>query len=336
MTHQREMLLRFRHFFFVTESGCRHFSGSLVELEAELDSRQAREQRRYLSKLSLLEEREVHNARVCRRRRRKKNVGRIRELARLPSRARLNENRGYAQMSQGRAAKLRRARIESVRAWAKAARRALAVELPLDLPMPQLPNTGADARIALERVSLAVAGRTLFADLSLSVGCERIAVTGPSGAGKTTLLQLILRRRPADSGRVRSELAHIGAIAQGAEDWRVDDSLLCLIASSSSAACLEQAAGLLLAHHFPLALAQRPMRSLSPGERFRAALICLVHRRPTVDLLVLDEPTAELDFLGLAALRRALLAWPGGLIVASHDRHFLAEIRADRTLTLGL
>jgi ATPase subunit of ABC transporter with duplicated ATPase domains len=127
----------------------------------------------------------------------------------------------------------------------------------------------------------------------------------------------------------------IGSIAQGAGDWALDDSLLGRLLDSSACTSLEDAAQLLLAHRFPLALAERPMASLSPGERVRAALICLFRRDPALELLVLDEPTLSLDFVGLAALTAALRAWPGGLVVASHDREFLDAIGIEQTIVLS-
>lgn len=92
---------------------------------------------------------------------------------------------------------------------------------------------------------------------------------------------------------------------------------------------------MLVAHKFPLALGQRPLRSLSAGERARAALICLFARLPAPELLILDEPTFSLDLLGQRALTQALRAWPGTLVVASHDREFLSQINVDRTIALG-
>ena len=84
-----------------------------------------------------------------------------------------------------------------------------------------------------------------------------------------------------------------------------------------------------MAHKFPLALGDRPLRSLSPGERARAALICLFRRAPPIEVLILDEPTYSLDLVGQRAMTEALRAWPGGLVVASHDRAFLSAIGAD-------
>src|SRR6185436_18517920 len=93
-------------------------------------------------------------------------------------------------------------------------------------------------------------------------------------------------------GSAARDPSRIGSIAQGASDWMLDETLL---------GCLhreQDAAALLVAHKFPLALGDRPLRSLSPGERARAALICLFRRAPAVELLVLDEPTYSLDLLG--------------------------------------
>lgn len=112
-----------------------------------------------------------------------------------------------------------------------------------------------------------------------------MAVVGPNGAGKTTLLELMLGLREPDLGWVRSDLARIGSIAQGGSDWMKDESLLSLVDGPEQ----------LVAHKFPLAPGQRPLRSLSPGERVRA----------------------------------------GGLVVASHDRSFLRQIGVEQWLELG-
>ena len=114
----------------------------------------------------------------------------------------------------------------------------------------------------------------------------------------------------------------------------LDESLAALLKLWTSPDGDGDVGKLLLAHKFPLALAGRPMHSLSPGERTRAALICLFRRSPTPELLVLDEPTHGLDLVGQSAMTSALAAWPGGLIVTSHDREFLEAIKVDRVIRL--
>lgn len=113
-----------------------------------------------------------------------------------------------------------------------------------------------------------------------------------------------------------------------------DESLLEHLLRMSCASGFDEVASILVAHRFPLALAERPLKSLSPGERVRAALICLLQRQPLVECLVLDEPTYSLDLAGETALRSVLRAWRGGLVVASHDEDFLNDIRIDRFLKL--
>ena len=334
VSHDRRILKRFHHFFIVAESGCHYFAGSCLELERCLAQDDADKQRQYVRNLNVLVEREQHNATVCRRRQRKKNVGRLRELARSTPRMRLNKKRSYAQVSQGRAAKTREDRIAAARGWAKAARRALSVALPLELVMPELPQADGRAVITLEGVGASVGERRLFEGLELQLRRDRLAVMGPNGSGKTTLLRIMLGLAAPTGGSAKRLAGRIGEVAQGATNWLSDESLvahLARVSADSSAAAL---ARILIVHQFPLALAERPLGSLSPGERVRAVLICLLQRSPAVELLVLDEPTDSLDFLGASALRSVLRAWPGGLVVASHDQDFLGTIGVERWLVL--
>src|SRR5262249_40026233 len=131
-------------------------------------------------------------------------------------------------------------------------------------------------------------------------------------------------------GTVRTEPSRIGAIGQEARDWQRAESLLTLLRFERPAATTDELSRWLVAQRFPLALAERPLGSLSPGERSRAALICLFARSPAPELLVLDEPTFSLDLLGQRALTDALRLWPGGLLIASHDRAFLEAIGVTR------
>lgn len=276
-SHDPLLLRDFEHFFVLSESGGRYFQGTLEELEASLEREQGVLQAAYLSRLHRMVEQAEHIDHVARRRARKKRYGRVRELDRATPRAILNQKRDAAQDNHGRDRRVRQARLDSVRQWALAGRRALRVELPLVLP-----ERGGEQGI-------------------------RWGVVGANGSGKTTFLSQIL---------ASSDPARTGSIAQGGVDWMREESLLSLVGNAE----------VLLAQRFPLALARRPLRSLSPGERVRAALICLFQNCPEMDLLVLDEPTCGLDLVGRRALREGLRAWKGGLVVASHDRDFLLQI----------
>lgn len=333
-SHDRRLLGDFEHFFIASESGCHAYSGTLEGLQLQLERDAQEAQQRYASHLQRLVAQEERIEFVGRRRDRKKRRGRCNELDRATPRILLNTKRGRAQVYQGRMKQQREAKLDFARQWTKSTRRALNVTLDLELPVPTLPDAGSDDIVVLQGATMQSASSVLFSALDLRVGRRRIAVVGPNGAGKTTLLEVILGRRFPTGGKAFRDLSKIGAIAQGGMDWLIDESLLSLLSGQVLHKQHDEVAKLLVAHKFPLALAERPLRSLSPGERARAALITLFERAPPVELLVLDEPTYSLDLVGQRAMTDALRAWPGGLIVASHDREFLAAIGVDTVIRL--
>jgi ATPase subunit of ABC transporter with duplicated ATPase domains len=139
----------------------------------------------------------------------------------------------------------------------------------------------------------------------------RRGILGPNGSGKSTWLRTQFQ-------------AGDGIIEQGAQDWMRDESLRDLLERYLS---WDHVAQHLVAHRFPLGLAERPLRTLSPGERTRAALLAVFQAVP--ERLVLDEPTWSLDSVGRAALTDVLTAWKGPLLVVSHDRTFLEALGTD-------
>ena len=335
-SHDRRLLDDFEHFFIASESGCHAYSGTLEGLQMQLERDAEEAQERYARNLQRLVEQEEHIEHVGRRRDRKKRHGRCRELDRATPPIRLNAKRSRAQVYHGRMKQQREAKLDFARQWTKSTRRALNVRLDLQLPVPTLPDAISDDIVVLQGVGVQMDGRTLFSQIDLRLARERIAVVGPNGSGKTTLLDVILGRRFPTEGKASRDLSKIGAITQGGMNWLLDESLLSYLSLQTVHRNDDELAKLLIAHKFPLALAERPMRSLSPGERARAALIALFQRTPAVEVLVLDEPTYSLDLIGQRAMTDALRAWPGGLIVTSHDKEFLAAIGIDREIRLVL
>jgi ATPase subunit of ABC transporter with duplicated ATPase domains len=332
-SHDRRLLSDLRHFLVLSEAGGHYFGGSLEELEQHLERDHVAHEQRYAQNLQRLAEREANTAHIARRRDRKKRRGRTAELDRGTPKIRLNAKRAQAQVYQGRFAQIRQQRLEALRNWTAASRRALDVRLGLELRAPVLPPVSTEPLVTLRGVSASARGRALFTELDFDLNRERVAVVGPNGAGKTTLLEIIAQERRPESGTARADLSRIGYIAQGGSNWLLDCSLREHLRELSIPDA--DSARLLVTHRFPLALAERPLRSLSPGERARAALIALFARVPAVELLVLDEPTFSLDLVGLRALKGVLRAWPGGLVVASHDLEFLGELGIERTVELS-
>lgn len=333
VSHDRVLLSCFNHFFIIAESGCHYFAGTFQELSRYLEQKTIDAEKRYMLKLQTLARKEEHRAKVLRRRRRKKNFGRISELERCTPKQRLNKKRSMAQESQGKAAKISQDRIRFCRELTLAGRRALTVNLPLALSVPKMDTSGSQELILLESVSAKYNRQFLFKDIDLSIGYERFAIVGPNGSGKTTLLNIMTGNIRPYTGKATID-GRSGFIAQGGVNWMKKESLLELLLMYAKRESVSEAAQIILMHKFPIALASRHLCSLSPGERVRAAMICLFQQTSETHVLVLDEPTYSLDLVGETSLRSALKAWPGALVVASHNREFLSSIGIDRRLTL--
>lgn len=173
-------------------------------------------------------------------------------------------------------------------------------------------------------------GDFVLGPVSLQVDAgERIGITGPNGAGKSTLLRLLLGDREPDAGS--SSLGSSVAIGQ------IDQTRTQLTGSAPLADAFEALVPEYTSAEVRTLLAKfglradhvlRPLDALSPGERTRAGLALLQARG--VNVLVLDEPTNHLDLEAIEQLEQALEAYEGALLLVTHDRRMLENVRLDR------
>ncbi|MCX7783299.1 MAG: ABC-F family ATP-binding cassette domain-containing protein [Meiothermus sp.] len=156
---------------------------------------------------------------------------------------------------------------------------------------------------------------------------ERIAIIGPNGAGKTTLLRVLLGLLPSDhpAGRVKTGPGvRIGYYDQKLSGFDPELTLFETLYRMLG----EKAHAALGGWMFPYEAQFKQVKQLSGGERARLALLSLSLQQ--ANLLVLDEPTNHLDLETVEALEQALLAYPGTLLLVSHDLFFLDQL-ATRT-----
>ncbi|MBO0803149.1 MAG: ABC-F family ATP-binding cassette domain-containing protein [Nocardiopsaceae bacterium] len=174
--------------------------------------------------------------------------------------------------------------------------------------------------------------RAVLGDLIVR-GPERIWLTGPNGAGKTTLLRAIAGRADLDGVAIRRHVP-VGFLPQRLDI--LDESLTVaqnVHAAAPEATPNEVRAGL-ARFLFRGARAEQVAGGLSGGERFRAVLATLLLAQPPPQLLVLDEPTNNLDMASVSQLEAALRGYRGGLLVVSHDNPFAENIGIDRRLRI--
>ncbi len=178
-----------------------------------------------------------------------------------------------------------------------------------------------------ERVNFSYAGRTVIRDFSARVlRGDRIGIIGPNGAGKSTLIKLLLGELVPDSGRVqRGTKLQVAYFDQQRAQLDPAATVMASVAEGSQTVTINgqarHVAGYLRDFLFPPERLQSPVSMLSGGERNRL-LLARLFAQPA-NLLVLDEPTNDLDVETLELLEELLLDYHGTLLLVSHDRAFL-------------
>ncbi len=184
-------------------------------------------------------------------------------------------------------------------------------------------------------------GKTILNNVTWRLGPgDRIGLLGANGAGKTTLLGLMTGELSPASGRIKiGKTVKFAKLSQDVRelDEFADDRIFSMIKREKTTFTVgkkEIGTGQLVEQlGFDSAQLQTPISDLSGGQRRRFQLLRLLFTEPNV--LILDEPTNDLDTDMLAAMEDLLDTWPGTLIVVSHDRYLLERVTDQQFALLG-
>lgn len=173
--------------------------------------------------------------------------------------------------------------------------------------------------------------KVLFTDFSFLIKPgDRIGIIGPNGAGKTTLLNIIANRQAADSGEIKiGETVKIGYYTQGEEELDGNKRIIEYIKEIAEVVHTKDGDMITaeqMLEHFLFSRAQQwtYINRLSGGEKRRLYLLKILMTEPNV--IVLDEPTNDLDTQTLSILEEYLHHFPGVVVTVSHDRYFLDSV----------
>lgn len=181
-----------------------------------------------------------------------------------------------------------------------------------------------------ENVSYAWDGQPIIRDFSTTIlRGDRVGIIGSNGCGKSTLLNLLLGKLQPDSGQIKlGSKVEVAYFDQLRAQLDVDATVIDNVAGGSDTVTVNGRAkhiiGYLQDFLFPPARARQPVKSLSGGERNRL-LLAKLFAKPA-NLLVMDEPTNDLDVETLELLEELLLDFQGTLLLVSHDRVFLDNV----------
>ncbi len=187
--------------------------------------------------------------------------------------------------------------------------------------------------IEAEKITKTFGDRPIVAPFSIRVHRgDCIGLVGPNGAGKTTLLKMLTGQLLPDSGTVKlGTNLEIATLDQKREDLNPEETLAHYLTDGRGENLLvngeqRHVTGYMKEFLFQPEQARTPIRNLSGGERARLMLARIMSR--PANLLILDEPTNDLDIETLDLLQEIVAGFPGTVILVSHDRDFL-----DRTVT---
>ncbi len=181
-----------------------------------------------------------------------------------------------------------------------------------------------------EHVDLSFGDRAVIKDLTVRImRGDRIGIIGPNGAGKSTLIKLVLGELTPDRGQLRrGTKLQIVYFDQQRDQLNPDATVMDSVGGGSQMVTIDgrtrHVAGYLQDFLFPPERLLSPVSSLSGGERNRL-LLARLFARPA-NLLVLDEPTNDLDVETLELLEELLIDYQGTLLLVSHDRAFLDNV----------
>ncbi|MEV5277204.1 ABC-F family ATP-binding cassette domain-containing protein [Streptomyces sp. NPDC052811] len=331
VSHDRELLDRVDRIADLREGQLTWYGGNFTAYESALRAEQEAAERmvRVAEADVQRQKRELSDANVKLARR--KRYGQKSFENKVVPKIVANNRRREAQVSAGKHRILHTERLDQARERLDEAVEAVRDDEEIRIELPYTKVHPGRAVLTLRELQLPYGAR-MEGELEVR-GPERIALVGRNGSGKTTLLRTLAGQLAPVAGEAATHVP-LRFLPQRLDV--LDDALSVVenVARYAPGATDNAIRARLARFLFKGPRAARPAGTLSGGERFRAALAALLLAEPAPQLLMLDEPTNNLDMASVRALTAALDAYEGALIVASHDVPFLESIGITRWLLL--
>ncbi|WP_421082938.1 ATP-binding cassette domain-containing protein [Rothia nasimurium] len=353
VSHDRDLLERVDEVLELRQGTLRFFTGNYsayrqaIDIEQDAAARHLREAKQVEQQENRERiEAETKLARAAR-------AGATAQAHRRGSRMSMGLAASSAQRSAAKVRQTHKGRLDAATATRKARERDIREDqaIYLDLPGTLVPagkrvleltlrqGTGADAsphQGEQEQAGDGAAAATPLPERLIVKGPERLRLTGANGSGKSTLLRAIMgEAQAADTAHYTCDyrVANTGYLPQRLA-LPQDQSMLQLVMDANPTLTEQQVRDDLARLLFRRERVHLPVGVLSGGERFRVALATVLLASPAPQLLILDEPTNNLDMASVDWLIQALASYEGALLVVSHDEAFCAQLGLTDVITL--
>lgn len=353
VSHDRDLLERVDEVLELRQGTLRSFTGNYSTYRQAIDSEQdaAARHLREAKQVERQEKRERIEAET--KLTRAARAGATAQANRRGSRMSMGLAAASAQRSAAKVRQTHQGRLDAATATRQARERDIREDqtIYLDLPGTRVPagkrvleltlrqGIGADAsphQGEQEQADDGAAATTPLPERLIVQGPERLRLAGSNGSGKSTLLRAIMGdSQAAETARYSCDyrVANTGYLPQRLA-LPQDQSMLQLVTAANPTLTEQQVRDDLARLLFRRERVYLPVGVLSGGERFRVALATVLLASPAPQLLILDEPTNNLDMASVDWLMQALASYEGALLVVSHDEAFCAELGLTGVLTL--
>jgi ATPase subunit of ABC transporter with duplicated ATPase domains len=338
VSHDRKLLSLLDQIAELSPLGLRFYGGNWDFFREQRDVEKAAAEQDLASAKTTFAKARQAAQRAHERQERRSSAGRRRGARTGMSAMQMGNLKRKAERTTARVAERHEAKVTEARTKLYNTKKRLPSEeaIHVDLKPTSVPRTR--RMIELSEVNYAYPGSDRFlwnTNLNLTIfGRERIWLKGANGSGKSTLLDILLEKKRPVTGEIHVGTRRIGILDQPVSVLADTCTVLENITLATPGRTVAEIRNLAGRFGFRSDQALKRAWQLSGGERMRAGLACLLGADQAPEILMLDEPTNNLDLPSIAAVVSALTNFESTLIVVSHDVTFVEEILLTRSIDL--
>lgn len=334
VSHDRELLNLMDRIMELTPQGLKIYGGNFESYQYQKEVEKEALKRQFVSAKQKKEkaEKQAKKTEEKQQKRMKKGITDRQKIG-MPK-SMLNLMKDTAQATASRLTKTHQKTVASIAKKVEEIKKQISPENEIVIKLPKTYVPKNKMVIKAIGIDFAYGEKKILNDFNLEIyGPERLCLSGKNGSGKTTLAKLLIGQLVPQKGEIKIGVENVVYLDQDTTVLKGEETLLTnMVRLSGLTEGISKE--MLVRFLFRGIDVNKKIEILSGGERIRAALACLLSGNKPPQLLILDEPTNNLDMEGIEKLESALNNYEGVLLVISHDKKFLENIGITKEIKL--